>query len=352
MQEKDKKGNGHLSDFLRYHGNKMTDRERNAFERHLQKDPFAEEASEGYNETGPFLAEKDISELRKRLIKRTSDKKKKLWYRIAASVAALMVLSILMIVEESRRPSEEMAQTPEPLTEKESPVLQEQRPENAGINNQVPAVSDKSEKVKNEPRKSEGVSIKKEEFTKEEALAENQQAIIMAEAKEPEQVIVAEKDKVMVPVSSGRITKTSVPITGNIIPAEDTSLENKLDPSVSALSETVVVGYSVKGAGEHREDTLKAYRPPSPQNGKNDFDKYIRDNIHRPDRSEGQRVVVVLDFIVTRTGKTDSIKVVRSPGKIFSDEAIRLIREGPSWNPAEKDGEPISDEVRIRIVFK
>jgi len=45
MQGKNKyriKGSG---DFLRYHGDKMDERERNAFEKSLQQDPFAEEAS-------------------------------------------------------------------------------------------------------------------------------------------------------------------------------------------------------------------------------------------------------------------------------------------------------------------
>jgi TonB family protein len=88
-------------------------------------------------------------------------------------------------------------------------------------------------------------------------------------------------------------------------------------------------------------------------NGRADFDKYIQDNLKRPDMAtSGQRVVVVLNFIVDTNGKIDSLKVIRSPGKIFSDEAMRLIREGPVWKPAEQNGKAISDEVRIRIVFK
>ena len=94
MQGKNKNGNDQRSDFLRYRGNEMTDRERNAFEKSLQKDLFAKEASEGFNETDPILAQKDISELSQRLIRRTSVKRRMLWYRIAASVAALMILSV------------------------------------------------------------------------------------------------------------------------------------------------------------------------------------------------------------------------------------------------------------------
>jgi TonB family protein len=63
-------------------------------------------------------------------------------------------------------------------------------------------------------------------------------------------------------------------------------------------------------------------------------------------------VVVVLNFRVDTEGKIDSIRIIRSPNKNFSDEAIRLIKEGPGWKPAEENGKTINDEVRIRIVFR
>jgi TonB family protein len=115
----------------------------------------------------------------------------------------------------------------------------------------------------------------------------------------------------------------------------------------------VVVGYGARGAGREDEEAANEYNPPHPANGKADFDRYIRDNIRRPDTTTaGQRVVVVLNFRVDTEGKIDSIRIIRSPGKSFSDEAIRLIREGPEWKPAEENGKAINDEVRIRIVFK
>jgi TonB family protein len=60
----------------------------------------------------------------------------------------------------------------------------------------------------------------------------------------------------------------------------------------------------------------------------------------------------VLSFTVSETGKIDSIEVVRSPGRLFSQEAIRLLKEGPAWKPAFEDGSEKSERVRLRIVFK
>ena len=168
-----------------------------------------------------------------------------------------------------------------------------------------------------------------------------------AEAVKSEQLIEADEVVAAKPVQEKRM------VSKEFEAKEDTSMEIMLEPSLAALDEIVVVGYGNKSADYEREGAVTGYTPPRPENGKADFNKYIEDNLRRPDTSTtGQRVVVVLNFRVGMNGKPDSIKVIKSPGKIFSDEAIRLIREGPAWKPAEENGKIIDDEVRIRIVFK
>ena len=101
------------------------------------------------------------------------------------------------------------------------------------------------------------------------------------------------------------------------------------------------------------ENISPGYLPPQPAGGKSEFDKYIRANQIRPDTViSGQKAVVVLNFLVRTDGTIDSIKIIKTPGKSFSEEAVRLLRSGPSWKPAEEDGKPVEDKVRLRIVFK
>jgi outer membrane biosynthesis protein TonB len=98
---------------------------------------------------------------------------------------------------------------------------------------------------------------------------------------------------------------------------------------------------------------ITGYTPAQPNKGQENFDKYIEENIRKPAvATSGQMEVVALSFIVKSIGKLDSIKIISSPGKTFSDEAIRLIKEGPEWKPAEQNNIKIDDEVRIRIIFK
>ena len=80
-------------DFLRYSSDKMSREERNAFEKKMQKDPFDYDASEGLSSISSEEATRDIKELRSSIQKRTRSGNRFIWYRIAASVAILFIVS-------------------------------------------------------------------------------------------------------------------------------------------------------------------------------------------------------------------------------------------------------------------
>jgi TonB family protein len=122
------------------------------------------------------------------------------------------------------------------------------------------------------------------------------------------------------------------------------------DTLISDLNEVVAIGYN---QNQKAADVSEGSSSPSPVGGKSAFENYITENMRKPGTlTEGETAVVILTVMVKSAGATDSIKVVSSPGKEFSDEAIRLIKEGPAWNPAENNGVKIDNEIRIRIIFK
>jgi hypothetical protein len=137
----------------------------------------------------------------------------------------------------------------------------------------------------------------------------------------------------------------------------DTEIKVTLTPSLVALNEMVVVGYGASkranAADENAVDTESGYLPPQPSDGRKDFNNYIEKNIKNPaSLPAGKRVVVVVSFTVTSTGSIENIKMLKTPGDEYSKEADRLIKDGPAWKPAERNGEKIDDVVRVRIVFK
>ena len=81
----------------------MTGAERNSFERELQKDPFSEEAADGFGCLSESEAIKDVEILQKRLRTRVIRRQRFIYYRIAASIAILMVISSIFIIVEKNK---------------------------------------------------------------------------------------------------------------------------------------------------------------------------------------------------------------------------------------------------------
>lgn len=55
--------------------------------------------------------------------------------------------------------------------------------------------------------------------------------------------------------------------------------------------------------------------------------------LERNNRLKGSKVheMVNLTFQVKQNGQADAIEILKTPGKVYSDEAIRLVMEGPKW---------------------
>jgi len=83
-------GRSHISeeDFKRYLENKMSVKERNSFEKQLQKDSFDAEAIEGYEIVGLTDIQKDMEELKGKI----QPTKKKNTYRYLAAAATILLL--------------------------------------------------------------------------------------------------------------------------------------------------------------------------------------------------------------------------------------------------------------------
>lgn len=410
MSDRNKNKRDSLSEFIRYQQGKMSVEERNSFERDLQKDPFAEEAGEGFDHLSAEEISADILILSNRIRSKTKVRRRFAYYSIAASIAVLMVISTLYIVINKSNTTKQISEN----AGIEKPAKTEEK--------SLPAVAE-NQKSAEEPAKSE--DKKRKEESMQATLADDSQGAGAAEKAEdaeppvydsvPEMkldninALVAELQPAAPKASrsraespgifstAGKITSSedNMPVPGAIVSVKgtnnsvmtdtggnftislpdssrhtlvanfigmeskefaaraDSKTDLKLDPDVTSLSEVVVVGYGAKKADNDDYNTPSGYTPPHPAVGKSAFNRYIEDNIIRPDSlPSGQRVVVVLGILVHTDGSLGEIKIVRSPGNVFSSEAIRLIESGPKWKPAMDEGKVIEDEVKVRIVFR
>jgi hypothetical protein len=326
MSDKNKNRRSRLTEFFRYHRNELSGEERNSFERELQKDPFTEEASEGYQSLPKDSAAEDISQLEKRLKMRTSGRRSFMFYRIAASVAILVAVSSVFIILEKSRSSKQVA-----INTLEPPVLEISRSkpitesEAKAVLPERQVITEKRKSVQHESGAAGG-SIKKDSELQQDKSEVNK---ISSQAVQPE------KDDILA-------DRVSEAVVSEIV-------ENR----VAAPSTAKARDRSFKKDDLQKEEYLQGHTPPQPVNGKSEFDRYIRENIHHPDSiSTGQDEEVSLSFIVRTDGKTDSIRIESSPGKFYSEEAVRLINSGPAWKPAEQSGKPVEERIKLKIFFR
>ena len=327
MRERNKNKKGSKTDFISYYNDKMRSEERNAFEKELQKDPFAEEASEGFALITPEEVSGDIADLQKHLKNRVGNRGRIIYYRIAAAIAALMIVSsILVIIERNRLPKE------------------------------IAIVTDHHESLEITQSLPITVESDKEEFSEQPPAGLEKKSGLPANRQSKKQSELSEKE-----VISDDYKNFDTTTKIEIIPANEPSRSERavaqpqasIKEERSSLDEAVVTGYGISKSESDTDNLPAGHLPPQPAAGKSEFDKYIRANLVRPDTLlSGQKAVVVLNFIVHTDGSIDSIKIIKSPGKQFSEEAVRLLRSGPAWRPAEADGKPVEDEVRLRIVFR
>ncbi|MEN8249070.1 MAG: TonB family protein [Bacteroidota bacterium] len=139
--------------------------------------------------------------------------------------------------------------------------------------------------------------------------------------------------------------------TQEITVNNENEIDVNLESDYSSLSEVVVTGY---GRTNNIEDNKYSYTPPQPVDGISIFKTYVNMNIRYPINKIEDNIkgVVKLSFTVQPDGSLSNIYVIRSLGEEFDKEAIRLVNDGPKWEPAVENGGKISKEVKVKIRFK
>lgn len=92
-------------------------------------------------------------------------------------------------------------------------------------------------------------------------------------------------------------------------------------------------------------------KKPTFQGGLQKFYEFIGQNFKVPDvkNLEGQ---VMTQFIVETDGSLSEIKVLKDIGHGTGDEAIRVLKSSPKWNPGEQDGKPVRVLYSLPISIK
>ena len=108
-----------------------------------------------------------------------------------------------------------------------------------------------------------------------------------------------------------------------------------------------------KGTGEvvapkqETEDYDKVFtkveNPATFPGGPDGWRRYLERNLQYPESAQenGTQGVVRVQFIIDKEGNISEVQALNNPGDGLAEEAMRIIKKGPKWVPAEQNGRKV-----------
>ncbi len=102
------------------------------------------------------------------------------------------------------------------------------------------------------------------------------------------------------------------------------------------------------------KDKEIADKMPEFKGGHEAMTKYMIENVKYPEEAKknGIQGKVFVSFTVTKTGKLDNIKVIRTASDLLNAEALRVISSMPDWEPGLSKGTAVDVEITVPIMFR
>ncbi|MCE1189891.1 MAG: TonB family protein [Ignavibacteria bacterium] len=93
---------------------------------------------------------------------------------------------------------------------------------------------------------------------------------------------------------------------------------------------------------------------PSYPGGNDALLSYVAQNIVYPEIAKRASVEgkVQVSFVVGKDGRISNAEILKGIGAGCDEEAIRVIKSMPHWNPGKQNGRPVMVKVSIPIIFK
>ncbi len=102
------------------------------------------------------------------------------------------------------------------------------------------------------------------------------------------------------------------------------------------------------------EPFIVVEKMPSFPGGEVELMKFIQKNVNYPwaAKEVGQEGTAYIQFIVEKNGKITNVKCLRDIGFGIEDEAIRVVKKMPKWEPGEQRGNKVRVKFTIPIKFQ
>jgi len=157
------------------------------------------------------------------------------------------------------------------------------------------------------------------------------------------------RQRVTVPISfvlaAGSGETVEVPAPGAPAPGQP------LPPGAVAAAPgtTSVVGTTASGT-----NIIRPEKSAQPVGGTAAFFGWLAANQHYPDLARRRHIQgkVPVEFTVQPDGSLSEVRVVQKHGSGLDEEAVRLIKAAPKWEPALYQGKPIKQKMTLPVLFQ
>ena len=92
---------------------------------------------------------------------------------------------------------------------------------------------------------------------------------------------------------------------------------------------------------------------PTYKEGRAALEKFLADNAKYPEAARQNKITgfVVVGFIVKKDGSLSDFKVLKGLGYGCDEEALRVAKLMPPWNPGKKGGQAVDMEYNVSVKF-
>lgn len=149
------------------------------------------------------------------------------------------------------------------------------------------------------------------------------------------------------------IPESSEKFKNKLLPESDGYIElNKINITSYLPEETESSNIKPEHTG-NVYDFVSIDKQPEFPGGISKFYKYVGNNIKYPTLAQDNNVQgkVFLSFVVEKDGSLSDLQITRGLGSGTDEEAIRVLKESPKWNPGIKDGLPVRVKYNINVNF-
>lgn len=140
---------------------------------------------------------------------------------------------------------------------------------------------------------------------------------------------------------------------------DEVEIEEKIEVNfdVDVQEETVIKEVVIEEAPvEEKADEIfdVVENMPTPPGGMEGWNKYLSNNLKYPTQARrmGIEGTVYVVFVVNTDGSIQDVGILRGIGGGCDEEAMRVVRNAPAWEPGRQRGRPVRVKMRLPIRFK